>query len=131
MLQVEIEGNVCRKRRRCRSRATGASSVRAGLLMRSSGHYVSFTCIRRRYSVLAGEIASRLVVPCVLVVGFLVGVPAGKETVVGKLEAFFDDQCGVGVVDEVLLGHSIMLQGVIDEPAKEGYVGAGTNLKKE
>ena len=78
----------------------------------------------------ASLIAARLVIPSGLVVGLSLGVEARVEAVVRQLEAIFDEERRVGVIDEILVGNAIVLERVVDDPAEESDVATGTNLQK-
>ncbi len=79
----------------------------------------------------ASLVAARLVIPGGLVVGLGLGVEAGIQAVVGQLEAVFDEERCVGVVDEILVCDAIVLERVVDDAAEESDVAAGTNLQEK
>src|SRR5260221_10449842 len=71
------------------------------------------------------------VVPGGLVVSYCGGVETREQAILRKLESIFNNESRVGVVDEIVSGNAIVLNGVIDQSAKEGNVCAGANLQKE
>ena len=77
---------------------------------------------------LAGEVSTFFIVPGGFVVDLLLGIEAGEEAVFGQLESVFDDEGGVGVVDEIIFGDAVVGDGVVDHAAEEGDVGAGADL---
>ena len=122
MLQVEIVGDVGRQRRRrwaeCRPLHVRSAAAAAAVYSPPVGG-------------LTGQIAASFVIPRSLVVTVRGRIETGIQAVIRKLEAFFDDERGVGVIDQVLLGDPVVLQRVADDTAQEGNVGARTNLQKE
>ena len=76
-------------------------------------------------------VAARLVIPGGLVVGLSLGVEARIQAVVRQLEAVFDEERRVGVVDEILVGDAIVLERVVDDAAEESDVATGTNLQEQ
>jgi hypothetical protein len=72
-----------------------------------------------------------LVVPGRLVVAVILAVEARVQTVLRQLESFLHDECGVRIVDEIVVGDVPVGERVVDQPAEEGDVTAGTNLEKE
>src|SRR5256714_7077752 len=103
-----------------------ARSLAAG----SGGRAVRRTRAGRAF-VFRADVAALFVVPGRLVVSHPPGVEAGEQAVFGQLESVFDDEGGVGVVDEVISGEAIILDGVVDEAAEEGYVRARAYLQEE
>src|SRR5205807_7299239 len=77
------------------------------------------------------QISALLVIPGRLVVGLLVLVEAGVQAVFGQFESLFDDECRVGVIDEVVVCDPIVLDRVIDESAQKRDIGSGANLQIE
>src|ERR1700739_2480984 len=77
---------------------------------------------------LAFQIPAFLVVPRGLVVGFLVLIETGVQAVFRQLEAFFDDEGGIRVVDEVVVRDPIILDRVIDNATQKRDIGSGANL---
>ncbi len=63
--------------------------------------------------------------PGVLAVLALLGVIAGEQAVVEGI-ALADDLRGVGIVFDILFLNQIVVDDVLDHPAQEGDVGAGT-----
>src|ERR1700674_1879495 len=51
------------------------------------------------------EVSALFVVPGGFVVHLLFRIEAGVEAIVGQFKSFFNNEGGVGVVDEVVLGH--------------------------
>ena len=125
MLQVEIVGNVGRQRWRRRRSTVRPRASRAHRLTRSRLHLLP------THGRLPGQIAAGFVIPSGLVVAVRGRIEAGIQAIVGKLETLFDDERRVGVVDQVLLGDPVVLQGVADDTAQKGDVGARTNLQEE
>src|ERR1700694_3447241 len=74
------------------------------------------------------EVSALFVVPGGFVVHLLFRIEAGVEAIVGQLKSFFNNEGGVGVVDEVVLGDAIIFNGVPDDATEKGNVGAGADL---
>src|SRR5713226_7029310 len=58
------------------------------------------------------EVSALFVVPGGFVVHLLFRIEAGIEAIVGEFKSFFNNEGGVGVVDEVILGDAIVFDGV-------------------
>ncbi len=82
----------------------------------------------RRHDRLAGQVSTFFIIPGRLVVNLFLGIEAGVQAVFGKLESVFDNEGGVGVVDQIFVGDAVVRDGVVDHAAEEGDVGAGANL---
>src|ERR1700674_2686518 len=74
------------------------------------------------------EVSALFVVPGRFVVHLLLGIEAGVEAIVGQFKSFFNNEGGVGVVDEVVLGDAVVFDGVANYAAEEGNVGARADL---
>src|SRR6202047_2927779 len=74
------------------------------------------------------EVAALFIVPGGFVVHLFFRIEAGVEAIVGKFKSFFNNEGGVGVVDQVILGDAVVFNGVPDDATEEGDVGAGTDL---
>ena len=107
MLQHEIVSDVGRQRRwrRCGQRIA---------LSRFSRH-----------------LATWLVIPRGLVVGFGRFIKSGIEAVLRQLEAFLNQEGRIRVINEVFLGNAVVLERVVDQTAQKGDVCAGANLQKQ
>src|SRR5438270_5021022 len=86
---------------------------------------------RGDHSAFRSYIIAFLIIPGCLVVNMGVVVEAGIQTVLRQFESIFDDEGGVGVIRQIILGEAIVLDAVVDQTAEKGNVGAGTNLQKE
>src|SRR5437016_4634450 len=73
------------------------------------------------------------IVPGGFVITLRLGVKAGEHPIgVGRqLEIVFDDERCVRVVDQVIFGDAVVLDGVANDAAEEGDVRAGANLAEE
>src|SRR5580700_6594247 len=74
------------------------------------------------------EVSALFVVPGGFVVHLLFRIKAGVEAIVGEFKSFLNDEGGVGVVDEVVLGDAVVFDGVANYAAQKGDIGAGTDL---
>jgi hypothetical protein len=74
------------------------------------------------------EVSALFVVPGGFVVHLLFRIEAGVEAIVGEFESLFNNEGGVGVVDEVILGDAVVFDGVANYAAEECNVGAGADL---
>ena len=83
---------------------------------------------RGRHHRLAGQVSAFFVIPGGLVVDLLLGIEAGVQAVFGKLESVFNNESRVGVVDQIFVRDAIVLDRVIDQPAKKSNVRSGANL---
>src|SRR5258708_5843494 len=77
---------------------------------------------------LASEISAFFIIPGGFVVHLFFRIEAGVEAVVGQFESFFNNEGGVGEVDEVVLGDAVVFDGKANDATEEGNVGAGTDL---
>src|SRR6266849_9350395 len=65
------------------------------------------------------EVSAPFVIPGGFVVHLLFRIEAGIEAIVGQFKSFFNNEGGVGVVDEVIFGDAVVFDGVSDHSAKE------------
>src|SRR5260221_14431978 len=64
--------------------------------------------------------ARTLIVPACAVVGLFLGIDPGEQAVdVRKLEIFFYNESGVGVMGQVVFGDSVVFDGVVNQAAEE------------
>ena len=77
----------------------------------------------------SAHVAAFGVIPGGFVVGLGGGIESRIEPVLGKLEAVFDDEGGVGEIHQIIFGDAVVLDGVMDQPAEEGDIRAGANLE--
>src|SRR5271157_6122790 len=126
MLQIKIEGDVWWQRSRNGRCASAGNAVGTNLLV-SSGIHDGPTS----RSSLARKVAARLVVPRIFVVDVLFWIEAGKKPVFRQFESVLDNECGVRVVGQILLGNTVVLQRVVDDAAQEGNVRTGANLQEK
>src|SRR5258708_39224273 len=75
----------------------------------------------------AGHVSTFFIIPSLLVVDLLFRVEPGVETVFGKLESVLDNERGVGEVEEIVLGDSVVRDSVVDHASEEGDVGTGAD----
>ena len=87
-----------------------------------------FVC-RRGRDRFAGEVSAFFIIPGLFVVDLFLGIKSGEETVFGQRESVFNNECGVGVIDEIFLRDAVIFDGVLDDAAEEGDVGAGADLQ--
>src|SRR5204863_755337 len=116
------------------SALVSARSLRGVLRRRlhgTRGSLRSGSSSRFRATGLARQVTAFLVVPGRFVVSLSRGVEAGVQAVLGKLEAFFDDEGGVGEVDQIVFGDAVVLDRVVDYPTEKGYVRPGADLNKQ
>ncbi len=73
-------------------------------------------------------VAALFIIPGRLVVRLGRRIEAGEQSVVGQLESVFDDECSVGVIDQVLMRDAVVLDGVVDQAAEKRKIGPGANL---
>src|SRR5260370_34394763 len=78
---------------------------------------------------LAGEVSTLLIIPGGFVVHLFLGIKSGVEAVFGQLESVFDNEGGVGEVEEIVLGDAVVRDSVVDHAAEECNVGASADLK--
>ena len=71
------------------------------------------------------------VVPGRLVVRVRLAVEPRVQPIVRQLESFLHDEGSVRVVDEVIVRDAAVLDRVVDQPAEERDIAAGTNLEEE
>src|ERR1700676_2079820 len=74
------------------------------------------------------EVSALFVVPGGFVVHLLFRIEAGVEAIVGEFKSFFNNEGGVGVVDEVILGDAVVFDGIANYAAEECDIGAGSDL---
>ncbi len=150
MLQREIVGDIRRQRRRSGSAGhglrthrpssliamaftivgvaavlSGSSSVALGFVTLGCTFRCRSCCNRNR---LACFVSAFLVVPGAFVVGLGRLIEAREQSILRQLESVFDDERGVGVVDQIFVRDAVVLDGVIDEAAEKREVAAGANL---
>ena len=77
----------------------------------------------------AGQVSTFFIVPGEFVVNLFLGIESGEEAVFRQIESVFNDEGGVGVIDEIIFRDAAVGDGVIDDAAEEGDIGAGANLK--
>src|SRR6202035_234152 len=58
-------------------------------------------------------------------------VKSRVQAIFRKFETFLNDECCIGVIDEIFLGDSVVRDGVADQSAEKRNVGAGANLDEE
>src|SRR5271166_2913921 len=107
------------------------------------GHFARKRCWRRRSARrcrwrdffgwrcgdgFTAEVAAFLIVPGLFVVNLLLWVKARVEAIFGQLESVFDNEGGVRVIDQVILGDAIVLDGVADYAAEKRDVGPRADL---
>src|SRR5258708_7591876 len=64
-----------------------------------------------------------LIIPACAVVGLFLGIEPGEQAVdVRKLEIFFYNESGVGVMGQVVFCDSVVFEGVVNKTAEEGNV---------
>ena len=140
MLEREIVRDFGRKHGRWNGSPCALSSHRPTCLMT-----LSTSCIRGmrlmlsrsssrqsgRSRRLAGHVPAFFIVPRRFVVDLSGGIEAGVESIVGKLKTFLNNERRVGVIEQVIVGKATVLNGVVNQPAQEGDIGAGANLEKE
>ena len=76
-------------------------------------------------------ISAFFVIPRGAVVGLRRWIEAGIEPIFGKLETFLNDEGGIGVIGNVLLGDAVVLYRVVQHAAEKSDVGAGANLAEQ
>src|ERR1700686_270194 len=74
------------------------------------------------------EVSTLFVVPGRFVVHLLFRIEAGVEAIVGEFKSFFNNEGGIGVVDEVIFGDAVVFDGVANYAAEKCDVGAGADL---
>src|SRR5438105_350305 len=77
------------------------------------------------------QVAAFLVIPGGLIVRLCCRVEARIEPVLRQLESFFDDKRGVGVVEQVVFCDAMVLDGVLNQAAKERNVRTRANLAEQ
>src|ERR1700722_7800793 len=77
---------------------------------------------------LAREVSTFFIVPGEFVVNLFLGIESGEKTVFRQIKSVFNNEGGVGVVDEIVFRDAAVGDGVVDDAAEEGDVGAGTDL---
>src|ERR1022692_4234279 len=77
---------------------------------------------------LAGKISAFFIIPGGFVVHLFLRIETGEQPVVGELKPFLDDEGSVRVIDEIVFGDAVVFDGVPDDAAEEGDVGAGADL---
>src|SRR6202140_4363109 len=74
------------------------------------------------------EVSALFIVPGGFIVNLLFRIEAGVESIVGEFKSFFNNEGGVGEVNEVILGDAVVFDGVANYAAEKCNVGAGTDL---
>src|ERR1700675_3622265 len=74
------------------------------------------------------EVPALFVVPGRFVVHLRFRIEAGVEAIVGEFKSFFNNEGGIGVVDEVIFGDAVVFDGVANYAAEKCDVGAGADL---
>ena len=77
------------------------------------------------------HVAAFLIVPRRLVIDLRSRIEAGIQSIVRQLETILHDEGGVGVVDEVILGDTVVVDRILDHATEESDVSAGANLAEE
>src|ERR1700675_4166495 len=66
------------------------------------------------------EVSALFVIPGGFVVHLRFRIEAGIEAIVGEFKPFFNNEGGVGVVDQVILGDAVIFDGVANYAAEKG-----------
>ena len=152
MLERQVIGHV-RGKRRCRCCTFGLHTFRAhgpaglmalALSARDGARLVVRRSSRRRRRMshvlvrdargnyrLTGHVPALLIVPRRFIVDLGRRIKAGIEAVFRQLESFLDKEGCVGVVSEIFLGDTIVLDDVVDDTAEEGDIRAGSDLEEQ
>src|SRR6516164_406606 len=138
MLQRQVVCHVCRQQQWWRSsllRVAPGMAWRRGCLRCLARLGVGAGLGARRCrcpgSVFAGQVTAFLVVPAGLVVGAPLGVVAREKAVLRKLESILDYKRGIGEIDKVVLGDTIVLESVADQPAEKRNVRSCPDLQEQ
>src|ERR1035438_5221314 len=83
------------------------------------------------WGLLNAKASAAFIVPGRPVISLRCLIEAGVQPILGEFEAFFDDECGVGEIDQILMGDTLILESVAEDAAQEGDVGASANLQME
>src|SRR4029077_4447899 len=79
----------------------------------------------------AAHISALGVIPGIPVVGLRGGIKSRVKTVLREFESFLHQDWSTGVVEQVIFGDPVVLDGVVDQPTEKSNIGAGTNLQKQ
>src|SRR5580700_4155829 len=133
MLQCEVVSNIRRQRRRRGRRSRWVRRCLRIRLAGSRGSWRSRSCARGGGSSIrfAAQVSALFVIPRSLIVAARRSVKSRVQAVFRKFETLLNDEGCVGVVDQIFFGDPVILDGIPDQAAEEGNVGAGADLYEE
>ena len=122
VLQRQVVSDLLRHERHRRRNLRGAGG---GILLQGNrfrgGHD----------STLAAHVTTLSIVPSIPVVGLRGGIESSVKAVLREFEPLAYDERSAGVIEQIIFGHAVVLDGVVDDSAQKRDVRSGANLAEQ